>query len=191
MKKIIAFEWLSLDGYIGGPNGETDWFVWDEEVGIAAKKVQSKTDTLLFGRTTYDIMANYWPTSASASEDPVITDFMNDTNKIVFSKTLEKVDPIITGWKNTRLVNEITPEQIKKIKQQADKNILIYGSGSIVSQLMKSGLIDEYQIMINPVILGSGKPLFQNIEEKLTLKVIRIKRFKCGNVMITYQTEKK
>lgn len=186
MKKIIAFEWLSLDGYIGGPKGETDWFVWDEEVGIEAKKVQSKTDTLLFGRTTYDIMANYWPTSASASEDPVIADFMNGTNKIVFSKTLEKVD-----WKNTRLVNEITPEQIKKIKQQADKNILIYGSASIVSQLLKSGLIDEYQIMINPVVLGSGKPLFQNIEEKLTLKVIRTKKFKCGNVMITYQNEKK
>jgi dihydrofolate reductase len=190
MKKIIAFEWLSLDGYIGGPNGETDWFVWDEEVGTYAKKVQSKTDTLLFGRTTYDIMANYWPTPASVSEDQAITDFMNETNKIVFSKTLEEVDPIVTGWKNTTVVNEITPEEIKKIKRQAKKNILIYGSGSIVSQLMKLGLIDEYQIMVNPVVLGKGKPLFQNIEEKLKLKVITTKKFKCGNVLITYQNEK-
>jgi dihydrofolate reductase len=185
MKKIIAFEWLSLDGFFGGPNEETDWFVWDEEVGIEAKKVQSKADTLLFGRKTYDIMAGYWPTPASASEDPAITDFLNETNKIVFSKTLETVD-----WKNTRMVNEITPEEIKKIKQQARKNILIYGSGSVVSQLMKLGLIDEYQIMVNPVVLGKGKPLFQNIEEKLKLKTIKTKKFKCGNVMITYQDEK-
>src|SRR5688500_16519645 len=185
MKKIIAFEWLSLDGFIGGPNEETDWFVWDEEVGLAAKKVQSKTDTLLFGRTTYDIMASYWPTPAAGSEDPVITDFTNNTNQVVFSKTLEKDD-----WKNRRLENEITPEAIKKIKQQARKNILIYGSGSIVSQLMKSGLIDEYQIMINPVVLGNGKPLFQNIEEKAKLKVIKTKKFKCGNVLIIYQNEK-
>src|SRR5688500_11862872 len=177
MKKIIAFEWLSLDGFIGGPNEETDWFVWDEEVGLAAKKVQSKTDTLLFGRTTYDIMASYWPTPAAASEDPVITDFMNNTNKIVFSKTLEKVD-----WKNTRLVNEITPEAIKKIKQQARKNILIYGSGSIVSQLMKSGLIDEYQIMINPMVLGNWKPLFQEFKDNDKLIVIKNKNTKIGHV---------
>ena len=190
MKKIIAFEWLSLDGFIGGPNRESDWFIWDEEVGSYAKKVQSTSDTMLFGRTTYEIMANYWPTPSSSTEDPVLTDFMNDTNKIVFSKTLEKTDPII-GWKNSKLVSEITPEAIKKIKQQARKNILIYGSGSIVSQLMKLGLMDEYQIMVNPIVLGSGKALFQNIEEKSKLKLLKTKKFKCGNVLIIYKAGNK
>ena len=116
MKKIIAFEWLSLDGFIGGPNGETDWFVWDQEIEKFAKEYQSKIDTMLFGRTTYEVMASYWPTPASSTEDPMITDFMNNTNKIVFSKTLEKVE-----WKNSTLSKEIIPGEIKKIKQEAGK----------------------------------------------------------------------
>ena len=112
MKKIIAFEWLSLDGFIGGPNGETDWFVWDQEIEKFAKEYQSKIDTMLFGRITYEVMASYWPTPASSTEDPMITDFMNNTNKIVFSKTLEKVE-----WKNSTLSKEIIPGEIEKLKQ--------------------------------------------------------------------------
>jgi len=186
MKKIIAFEWLSLDGFIGGPNGETDWFVWDEEIEKCAKEFQTTIDTMLFGRTTYEIMAGYWPTLASSTENQMITDFMNDTNKIVFSKTLEKVE-----WKNSILVREIIPEEIKKIKHQTGRNIIIYGSGSIVSQLMKLDLIDEYQLMINPVVLGSGKPLFQNVKEKSKLKLLNTKTFTSGNVLLTFQADKK
>ncbi len=87
---------------------------------------------MLFGRTTYEVMASYWPTPASSTEDPMITNFMNNTNKIVFSKTLKKVE-----WKNSTLHKEITPEEINKLKHEAGKDIIIYGSGSIVSQLMK------------------------------------------------------
>ncbi len=188
MKKIIAFEWLSLDGFLGGPNEETDWFVWNEEIEKFAKEFQTTIDTMLFGRTTYEVMAAYWPTEASVSEDKMITDFMNNTNKIVFSKTLEKVE-----WKNSTLSKEIIPEEIKKIKQSlpnGNKDIIIYGSGSIVSQLMKFGLLDELQIMINPVVLGKGKPLFQNVE-KSNLKLLNTRAFTGGNVLLNFQTDKK
>jgi dihydrofolate reductase len=185
MKKIIAFEWLSLDGFIAGPNEETDWFVWDKEIEKFAKEFQTSIDTMLFGRTTYEVMAAYWPTEASASEDKNITDFMNNASKIVFSKTLDKVE-----WNNSKLVREITPEEIEKIKEQAGKDIIIYGSGSIVSQLMKLGLLDEFQIMINPVVLGKGKPLFQNVEEKNKLNLLNTRVFKGGNVLLNFQTEK-
>jgi len=186
MKKIIAFEWLSVDGFIGGPNGETDWFVWDQEIEKFAKEYQTTIDTMLFGRTTYEVMAAYWPTEVSVSEDKMITDFMNHTNKIVFSKTLEKVE-----WKNSTLHKEITPEEINKLKHEAGKDIIIYGSGSIVSQLMKFGLLDEFQIMINPVVLGKGKPLFQNIEEKSSLKLLNTRAFTGGSVLLNFQTNKK
>jgi dihydrofolate reductase len=118
----------------------------------------------------------------------MITDFMNNTNKIVFSKTLEKVE-----WKNSTLSKEIIPEEIKKIKQSlpnGNKDIIIYGSGSIVSQLMKFGLLDEFQIMINPVVLGGGKPLFQNVE-KFNLKLLNTRAFSGGNVLLNFQIDKK
>ncbi len=187
MKKIIAAEWLSLDGFMSGPNGEIDWFVWDGEIEKYAKEFQTTIDTMLFGRTTYELMAGFWPTPASSTEDQMITDFMNDTNKIVFSKTLEKVE-----WKNSRLVRELIPEEIKIIKQSGrdERDIVIYGSGSIVSQLMKLDLIDEYQIFINPVVLGKGKSLFQNVEEKSNLKLLNTKTFISGNVLLTFQTDK-
>lgn len=186
MKKIIAAEWLSLDGFMAGPNGETDWFGWDEEIEQYAKESQSKSDTLLFGRTTYDLMVSYWPTPAASAENKIITDFMNNTPKIVFSKTLEKVE-----WKNSTLVNQIDPEEIKKIKQKEGKYIMIFGSGSIVSQLMKLELIDEYEIFVNPIVLGNGKPLFQNVEERSKLKLLNAKTFKSGVVLLNFQAGKK
>jgi len=186
MKKIIAFEWLSLDGFIGGPKEETDWFVWNKEIEKFAKEFQNSIDTMLFGRTTYEVMVNYWPTPASSTEDPMITNFMNNTKKVVFSKTLKKVE-----WKNSTLHKEITPEEINKLKHEAGKDIIIYGSGSIVSQLMKLGLIDEFQIMINPVVLGKGKPLFQNIEEKSSMKLLNTRAFTGGSVLLNFQTNKK
>ena len=186
MRKIIAFEWLSLDGFISGPNGENDWFVWDEEIEKYAKEFQTTIDTMLFGRKTYEIMVAYWPTEASATENPMITNFMNNTDKIVFSKTLEKVE-----WNNSTLVKGINPEEIKKLKGQAGKDIIIYGSGSIVSQLMKLNLLDECRLMLNPIVLGSGMPLFQNIEEKANLELANTKTFKIGTVLLTYHAGNK
>jgi len=167
---------------MAGPNGEIDWFLWNEETAQYAKDLAKSIDTILFGRVTYELMANFWPTPAADSEDPVITQYMNDTAKIVFSKTLEKAD-----WKNTRVIREINSEEILKMKQQPGKNMVIYGSGGLVSSLTQLGLIDDYRIFVNPVILGQGKPLFKDLKDRHKLKLINSTIFKNGVVLLHYQ----
>jgi dihydrofolate reductase len=187
MRRIIASENVTLDGFFAGPNGEIDMFTRNEETAQYARdQTKSRsTDTVLFGRVTYDLMASFWTTPAAASQDPAITNFMNNTPKIVFSKTLKKAD-----WKNTRVIKDLKKEEILKIKQQSGKDMIIFGSGSIVSALAKLCLIDEYLIFVYPIILGSGKPLFKNLSNRIKLKLLETKTFKCGVVILHYEVEK-
>jgi dihydrofolate reductase len=180
MRKVIVSNYVSLDGFIEGPNREIDWFVWDEEMAKYAIDLLDSMDTILFGRVTYELMASYWPTATN--QDPIITDAMNNLPKIVFSKTLEKAE-----WKNSRLVREVIPGEILRMKQQPGKNMVIFGSASIVSTFTQLGLIDEYRLIVNPVVLGSGKPLFKDIKERINLKLLKTKTFNCGNVILYYQ----
>jgi len=182
MEKIIVSNYVTIDGFFAGPNGEIDWFVWDEETAEYSKELLGSIGTILFGRVTYELMASYWPTATT--EDPVITEYMNNSPKIVFSHTLEKAD-----WKNTRLVKEINQEQILSMKKQPGKDMVIYGSGSLVSIFTQSGLIDDYRIFVNPVVLGSGKPLFKGLNERLKLKLLGTKTFHCGVVLLHYGLE--
>lgn len=186
MRKVIVSEMITLDGFFSGPNGEIDWFFWNEEMAKSAIDLISTVDTLLFGRVTYELMASYWPSASPPTEDPIIIDNMNNLSKIVFSKTLEKIE-----WKNTKLIKEITAEEILKMKKQPGKNMVIYGSGSIVSAFMNLGLIDEYHLFINPIVLGSGKPLFKNIKDRHNLKLVNTKAFKDGVVLLDYQADTK
>ncbi len=176
---------VSLDGFFAGPKGEIDWHVVDEEFNQYAIDLLNTVDTILFGRVTYQLFESYWPIAAKNPSTPKsdleIAHKINDMTKIVFSKTLEKTD-----WKNARLVREIIPEEITKMKKQPGKDMVIYGSGSIVSTLTRLGLIDEYRIIVNPVVLGNGKPLFKDISDRLRLKLVKIKRFKSGIVCLYY-----
>lgn len=185
MRKIGVFENVSIDGYFAGPNGEIDWFVGDEESSQFAKDQSSSTDTILFGRVTYELMASYWPTAEAIKNDPVVAEVMNSASKIVFSRTLDKVE-----WSNTKLVKNNIVEEIKKMKNQPGKGMVILGSGSIVSELGQHGLIDEYSFMVNPIILGSGRSIFQGIKDRLNLKLFETRTFKSGNVLLRYQTVK-
>jgi dihydrofolate reductase len=180
MRKIIAQEMVSLDGYFAGPNGEIDWFVWDDTLRELSISTLGRVDTLLFGRVTYEGMASYWPTVTT--EDPVIARSMNALPKIVFSSSLKKAD-----WNNTRVVNRIDPAEIMKMKQQPGKDMVIYGSGLIVSTLARLGLIDEYRLIVNPVILGNGKPLFKGLTEKLNLNLQEATVLGSGNVLLQYE----
>lgn len=182
MRKIIACEWLSLDGFFSGINGETDWFYWDKEVEDFYKNFQQGIDTLLFGRITYDIMKAYWPTNAAASEDKSITAHMNDSRKIVYSKA-----GVDTNWNNTEVKQEIIPGEVIALKQEAGKNIVIYGSGSIVSQLTNLAMIDEYLLAINPLILGKGRPLFKQLEKPLHWQLIEVRSFINGLTVLRYK----
>jgi dihydrofolate reductase len=183
LRKIIAQEMISVDGFFAGPNGELDWFVWDDVLRDMSIRVLGSVDTLLFGRVTYEMMAGYWPTATE--EDPVIAKGMNALPKIVFSRSLKSVD-----WNNSRLVREIIPEEIVKLKQQPGKDMVIYGSGSLVSAFTHMGLIDEYRLIVNPVVLGSGKPLFKGLKDKLNFQLLKATTLGSGNVLLSYQPAK-
>ncbi|MFZ0417639.1 MAG: dihydrofolate reductase family protein [Candidatus Sulfotelmatobacter sp.] len=178
MRKVIVSNLVSLDGFFEGVNKELDWHVVDEEFHAYAKDMLRKADTLLFGAATYEVMAAYWPTAPSDE----IADRMNGLSKIVFSKTLKKVD-----WNNSRLVSTSIQEEVSKLKQQPGKDIVILGSAQLASFLLPLGLIDEYRAILNPVLLGGGKPLFNGITERIHLKLITTKVFGSGVVLLSYQ----
>ncbi len=140
---------------------------------------------VIFGRTTYDLMASYWPTPEGINSEPIVANIMNTIPKIVYSETLKEVkdSPV---WRNVNIFRKIKPEEIVKIKKQKGKDIAVLGSGTIVQQFTNLGLIDEYKLIVNPIILGTGKPLFKDINEKLKLKLVNTKIFKNGNVLLHY-----
>jgi dihydrofolate reductase len=181
MRKIIFFMLTSLDGYFEGPEGDINWHNVDEEFNEFAIEQLNTVGTLLFGRVTYELMASYWPTPAATTDDPNVAGKMNSLPKIVFSRTLDKVE-----WNNTRLVKNNFVEEISKLKQQPGKDLIIFGSSDLAVSFIPHGLIDEFRIMINPVILGGGKTLFKGLLHKLDLKLIKTKIFKSGNVLLYY-----
>ena len=182
MRKVILFLMVSLDGYFEGPNQEIDWHNVDAEFNEFALSQTNDVDTLLFGRVTYQLMASYWPTEAAKYDDPAVAERMNSLPKIVFSRTLDSVE-----WNNTRLIKDNVVEEITKLKQQPGKDIAIFGSSNLCVSLIKMGLIDEFRIMVNPIVLGDGHPLFNGLGGKLNLKLLKTKTFNSGNVLLYYQ----
>ena len=183
MKKIIAVEWLSLDGFFSGPKDETDWFIMDEGTGQYLSNLFKTIDTIVLGQVTYEMFSAYWPKPDPADgNSKEFIDFMNNSQKVVFSKSLKEVE-----WNNSVLMEDIIPAEINKIKKGSGKDIVIFGSGSIVSQLTKLGLIDEYQFLVNPVFVGNGKTIFKSEEAKAKLKYLDSKTFGNGNIMLQYE----
>jgi dihydrofolate reductase len=185
MRKVFVFNLVTLDGYFEGPKREIDWHNVDAEFNEYAIDMLNSVDTLIFGRVTYELMTNYWPTPAAKKDDPIVAEKMNTLPKIVFSRTLEKVE-----WNNTRLVKDNIEEEIQKMKRQPGKDMALLGSGSILTELAPLGLIDEYRIMVNPVVLGSGNPMFKGIKDRLNLRLLKIRTFKSGNVLLYYEAAK-
>jgi dihydrofolate reductase len=185
MRKVIFQMMVTLDGFFEGPNREIDWHIVDEEFNAYANDLLNSVDVLLFGRVTYELMASYWPTSSATTDDPIIADKMNNLPKIVFSKTLEKAE-----WKNTRLVKGNIAEEVSKLKHQPGNDLAIFGSSDLALSLIPMDLIDEYRIIVNPVVLGSGKPLFKGINKRLNLKLLKTRTLGSGNVILYYQPEK-
>jgi dihydrofolate reductase len=182
MRRLLLFMVTTVDGFVEGPNQEFDWPNVDEEFNQFAIDQLNSVDTLVFGRVTYESMASYWPTEAATTDDPIVAGIMNQTPKIVFSTTMERA-----GWNNTRLVKDDPAAEIAKLKQQPGQDMIIFGSSNLVVGLAKHGLIDEFRIMINPVALGSGKPLFDGMSERLNLTLSRATTFSSGNVLLCYQ----
>lgn len=188
MRKIIVTMWMTLDGYIAGPNGEMDWIgeIYDEAMGKYEYDLVSAADTLLLGRVTYQSFAGSWPhvpDNPDASEgEKVYARKLNAMRKVVFSRTLPNVE-----WEHSTLVKEVVPAEIERMKNEPGRDMVIYGSASLVQTLTNLGLIDEYQILVHPVILGGGKPLFQDIKSQVKLKLVSSKTHPSGVTLLTYQ----
>ena len=185
MRKVFLFNMTTLDGFFEGPNQDISWHNADEEFNEFAIDQLNESGALLFGRVTYQLMANYWPTESAINDDPIVAGLMNSLPKIVFSKTLDKAE-----WNNSRLVKENVAEEVLKLKQQPGKDIAIFGSSDLAVTLAKNGLIDEYRIIVNPVFLGDGTPLLKGIKEKINLKLLKTRTFKSGNVLLYYAPER-
>jgi dihydrofolate reductase len=184
MRKLIVFNSISLDGYFVDINGEMKWAhnaKQDEEWDAFVASNAHGGGMLVFGRITYELMKSYWPTPFAAQNYPVMAERMNNFQKVVFSRTLDDAT-----WKNTRLVKEAMAEEIRRMKKDAGNDLVILGSGSIVSQLTQEQLIDEYQIVVIPIILGKGRTLFDGIREHLKLELVRTRTFINGNVFLSY-----
>lgn len=185
MRKLIAFNMVTLDGFFEGPNHDINWHVVDDEFNQFAIEQTSMFGTILFGRVTYQLMASYWPTPAASTDDPIVAGLMNTLPKVVFSRTLQKAE-----WNNTRLIKNNLAEEVLKMKQQPGNDLAVLGSANLLSTLMQMDLIDEHWIMVNPVVLGSGNPLFKGVNHQINLKLLKSRTFRSGNVLLYYQPAK-
>lgn len=183
MRKIIATEFYTLDGFMSDPEDKMEWVLedFDPELGKYEDELYDGADTLMLGRVTYKIWEGFWP-KVKDGEDAEMAGKINAARKIVFSKTIDSVE-----WENSQLLNEIDAAEIEKIKNEDGKNILVVGSATIVQQFSQLGLIDEYHFAVHPVILGTGKPLFKNGSEMLKLELFDHKIFKNGVTLLKYR----
>ena len=179
MRRLFWQMSVTLDGFMEGPNRKlTDTAEFhDADFDRYATEMLKSIDTILLGRRTYQLFAGYWP-SATGSD----ADRLNELPKFVFSRTLDKVD-----WNNSKLVKDHVAEEVHRLKQQPGNDIALFGSADLASTLIHHGLIDEYRILVTPVVLGSGTPMFKNVRERINLKLVNAETWSSGIVALYYQ----
>jgi len=186
MRHLIFFMHTSLDGFVAGPNGEMNWIKVDDEIFDFVATMTDKADTALYGRTTYEMMQGYWPTAGDAPDaskhDKEHSAWYKQVSKVVLSTTLSE-----EGLENTTVISDQLADNINQIKQQDGKNILIFGSPRASHSLLAEGLVDEFWLFVNPVLLGEGMPLFKGIKEQTQLKLVESKTFGCGVIGLHYE----
>jgi dihydrofolate reductase len=199
MRRIMAFNRVTADGYFASPDGKLDWVVPEPQLDKEAGEGMSGQGAILFGRRTYEMFQAFWP---HALEDPATAPdphmpgrrspeiramavWINEAAKVVFSKTLKDVT-----WKNTRLLHAFDPREVEAMKKQPGPDMIVFGSGSIASQLTAHALIDEYRFVVGPVLLGSGRPLISGVPKSSRLDLLEAKTYPSGNVMLRYAPHK-
>jgi dihydrofolate reductase len=181
MRKVIMFNMITLDGYFAGAKGDISWHRVDEEFNEYSINQLRTSGGLLFGRITYQLMADYWPTKHALEDDPTVAGLMNSLPKYVFSKTLNSVE-----WRNSQLMRGEAAIELEELKKQPGMDLFIFGSANLSQTFIKNRLIDEFRIMVNPIILGNGIPLFSHLSEYLDMKLLNSKAFKNGNILLDY-----
>ena len=191
---IVAFNRVTADGYFAGPDGSLDWVVPEPEVDARGAECAPSFDTILFGRRTYEMFERLWPRAiddAGSTRHPrgagrsatldTMSGWFDAATKVVFSRTRERLT-----LENSRLVRDFDAREIEAMKQERGKDIIIFGSGSIVAQLTFHGLIDEYQFVVSPSLLGSGQPLIGGAQAPTSLQLLEATAYRSGNVLLRY-----
>jgi dihydrofolate reductase len=179
MKKVIFQMSVSIDGYMEGPNREIDWHIVDDEFNAYAVETLRASDVLMMGRRAYELMAGYWPTATG--DDPVAKE-MNGTPKLVFSRTLKRVD-----WQNSSLATGSVADEVARLKRVSGDGLLWVGGSDLAASCLEQGLMDEIRIILTPILLGGGKAVFDAIRRRHPLKLLSTKSFQSGNVVLTYE----
>ncbi len=191
MRKIIYLMHLSLDGLVAGPNGDfdLDWISYSDELESYVHALHDSTDAVIYGRVTFQIMEAYFPTvldnpATGGAGDLKHAQWLDKVPKYVFSRTLESSD-----WNNTVIINGDIAEEVKRIKEQPGKDIWMLASPTLAQEFMRLGLIDEYRLNVNPVILGSGKSLFAGVNTQVKLKLLEARTLENGIIALRYEPE--
>lgn len=185
MRKLFVFMMVSLDGFFEGPAHDLSWHHVDAEFNDFAVAQLHEASTILFGRRTYQLMKSFWPSEQGLQDDPEVAKLMNDMPKIVVSRTLDEVVET-DHWKHIRLIKKDVAQKIQKLKADSGENIILLGSNNLLVSLMEQNLIDEFRIMINPVLIGKGTRLFTGFDKKLSLELVKSRTFTNGNILLTY-----
>ncbi len=187
MRHLIFFMHTSLDGFVAGPNGEMNWIKVDEEMFDFVGTMTDKADAALYGRVTYEMMQGYWPTAGdqpnASRHDKEHSAWYKRVSKIVLSTTMNT-----NGLENTTVISDNLVENINKIKNQKGSNILIFGSPRASHSLLREGLINEFWLFVNPILLGQGMPLFNDVQKMTKLKLIESIIFSNGVIALHYET---
>ncbi len=184
MRNLFSFNMVSLDGFFEDANHGLSWHNVNPEFNEFAIKQLDNLDTLLFGRITYEVMASYWPTPVAIKNDPIVAGRMNEIRKFVFSRTLRSAN-----WSNTLLVMDNVEEEVLRLKKEPGKEIAIFGSSNLTVSLIRLGLVDEFRVMVSPVVLGDGRTLFHGLEGNQKLELLESRNFRSGNVLLRYKTK--
>jgi len=182
MRKLKLQVQMTVDGYVAGPNGEMDWMIfnWDDKLNNYVRELSEPVDCIVLGRKLAQGFIPYWA-SKPEEEEVAGVDKMNNTPKVVFTRTLDKNE-----WDNTVLAKGDLVDEIMKLKKQPGKDIIVYGGATFVNALFKAGLIDEFHLFINPVVIGSGMTIFNGLENKHELTLVKSTAFDCGIVVLHY-----
>jgi len=195
-RPIIMFNRVSADGYFSAPDGGLDWATPDDDIDKEATEALPGADTIILGRKTYDMFEAFWPHALDDSgeaRDPhhagrkspamrAMAVWINEATKLVFSKSKKEVT-----WPNTKIIPELDPREVEKLKKEPGKAMMIFGSGSIVKQLTEHGLIDEYHFVVSPLILGDGRSLVTGLKKSAKLELFETKKYKSGTVLLRYR----
>lgn len=184
MRKLAAFNFISLNGMYKGDGDDISWHRHGGEEAQFSVDSLEADNILLLGRVTYEMFASWWPTPMAAEAYPAVASMMNSAEKIVFSNVIEE-----PRWHNTKAMSGDIVAQVRDMKAQPGKDMTILGSGAIVSQFAEAGLIDEFQIMIDPVVVSGGIGIFSHMQQSLALELTGTKVFKSGSILLTYRPE--